>query len=255
MPSPRDRPTWSLSLSSTRSPLAMDTSAMPAPISPAPRMPIVSTLRVGSPNGFFLAAVAPKKMPRSAADSGVAASLPKSSRSSLEPTAWPPSSPALAHSRMAGGAGYLPLVCFCIALPAWSNSTLRPMGVFSRNQSIQPSLRLRGLIFPSAASTAVAMADRSNAFGSTTESTSPIFLALAGRTCSPVSIIWIAVCAPTSLGRRCVPPAPGSRPSITCRGRELGTRAGGARGASRAPALFQSTVGCNLLGELWQSFP
>jgi len=39
---------------------------------PAPSTPIVSTLRVGSPNGFFFAAVTPKKIPRRAADSGVA---------------------------------------------------------------------------------------------------------------------------------------------------------------------------------------
>ena len=58
----------------------------------------------GLPNGFFLAAVAPKKMPRSAADSDVAASLPKSCRSTVEPAVCPASSPAFAHSRIAGGA-------------------------------------------------------------------------------------------------------------------------------------------------------
>mmetsp|Transcript_16880 Transcript_16880/g.36566 ORF Transcript_16880/g.36566 Transcript_16880/m.36566 type:complete len:201 (+) Transcript_16880:1464-2066(+) len=59
------------------------------------------------------------------------------------------------------------------------------------------------------------MAVRSSAFGSHTASTRPSFLALSALSCLPVSIKSRADAAPTSLGSRWVPPAPGSRPSIT----------------------------------------
>mmetsp|Transcript_37338 Transcript_37338/g.87329 ORF Transcript_37338/g.87329 Transcript_37338/m.87329 type:complete len:339 (-) Transcript_37338:70-1086(-) len=194
---------------------AADTSAMPAPIKPAPRTPIVSTRIAGSPNGFFLHSVEPKKSPRSAADSDVVARCEKSSRSTLEPSACPPSSPARALARIAGGAGYFPLACFSTCFEAWLNMRRRPGAVFSRNQSVQPTLRLRGLMVPSAAWSAVAIAVRSSAFGSHTVSTSPSFLALSALTCLPVSIRSRAGLAPMSFGSRCVPPAPGSKPSIT----------------------------------------
>lgn len=57
------------------------TSAMPAPMSPAPRTATVSAWREGLPKRFFLSAVIPKKMERRAADSGVITSLPNSSAS------------------------------------------------------------------------------------------------------------------------------------------------------------------------------
>mmetsp|Transcript_33007 Transcript_33007/g.80260 ORF Transcript_33007/g.80260 Transcript_33007/m.80260 type:complete len:353 (-) Transcript_33007:339-1397(-) len=213
--SPRDKPFRSLSLRSTRMPFAAETSAIPAPISPAPSTATVFTLTAGAPNLFFFDSVWPKKSPRSAADSCVALSLPNNSRSALEPAAWPDSRPALAHSRIAGGAGYLPLVAFSIFVVACEKRTLRPTGVFSRNQSSQLSLRALVLRVPLAASRATCTAARSSALGSTTKSTRPIFFALSDLIVLPVSSMSSAAVAPTSLGSRCVPPHPGKSPSIT----------------------------------------
>ena len=64
--SPLPRPTSSRSLSSTRNPLLADACAMPAPIRPAPRMPIVSTDTAGLPYLFFLHSVWTQERPRSA---------------------------------------------------------------------------------------------------------------------------------------------------------------------------------------------
>ena len=116
---------------------------------------------------------------------------------------------------MASGAGYLPFVCFTTFFVAWSNMTFRPTGVFSRNQSIQPSLRALGLMVPSIIFSAVAMAVRSRACSSTTRSTSPIFFARSAFSIFPVSIRSSAFAAPTIFGSRCVPPQPGSSPSMT----------------------------------------
>eukprot|EP00966_Prymnesium_polylepis_P126065 2914981-Prymnesium_polylepis.1 len=67
-------------------PLAAETSAMPAPIKPAPSTATVSTRAAGLPNLFFFDSVWPKKSPRRAADSLVALSMPKSSRSACAKT-------------------------------------------------------------------------------------------------------------------------------------------------------------------------
>ena len=194
---------------------AADTSAMPAPISPAPNTPTVSTRFGGWPNTFFFAAVWPKKRPRSAADSDEAASSPKRRASTFDPLEWPPSRPALTHSMMLSGAGIFPFVAFITCSFALSNITFRPSGFPSSSVSIHPFFRCFAFAFPAARSSAVATAERSSAFASTTRSTSPIFLARAALIIFPVSIMSSAGAAPTSFGSRCVPPAPGRRPSIT----------------------------------------
>mmetsp|Transcript_20265 Transcript_20265/g.63033 ORF Transcript_20265/g.63033 Transcript_20265/m.63033 type:complete len:447 (+) Transcript_20265:1579-2919(+) len=214
--SPRARPAGAVSLSITWKPLVAETCAMPAPIKPAPSTPIVLTGADGLPYGFFLHAVCPKKRPCSAAHSGVTASFPNSAASTLEPCACPPSRPARMARRMAGGAGYLPLVCLSAAFSACEKSSARPGGVASSAQSSQPRfLPLDGFAAPDARASAAATAVRSSACGSTTRSTRPIFLALSGRRLLPVSISGSAACAPMRRGSRCVPPEPGRRPSIT----------------------------------------
>ena len=47
-------------------------------------------------------------------------------------------------------------------------------------------------------------------------STSFIFLAWGPFLLEPVMSMGMAFCMPTSAGSRCVPPKPGSSPSITC---------------------------------------
>ena len=54
----------------------------------------------------------------------------------------------------------------------------------------------------------------STASPSTTSSRMPFALRLVGATLSPLSMISSAACAPIRRGKRCVPPAPGSRPSL-----------------------------------------
>ena len=50
---------------------------------------------------------------------------------------------------------------------------------------------------------------------STISSMRPTFSASSAPIGSPLTIIWSAFCAPTTRGSRCVPPAPGRRPSFT----------------------------------------
>mmetsp|Transcript_20800 Transcript_20800/g.52782 ORF Transcript_20800/g.52782 Transcript_20800/m.52782 type:complete len:322 (-) Transcript_20800:197-1162(-) len=218
---------------------------MPAPISPAPSTPTVSMAVAGLPNGFFLHAVWPKNRPCSAPHSGVTASLPKSADSSAEPLAWPPSRPALTTARIAGGAGYFPLVCLSTAVSACENSSARPGGVASNAHSIQERFffATERLAVPDASALAAAIAVRSSACGSTTRSTRPIFLARSGLIVLPVSIMSSAAAAPMSLGKRWVPPDPGSRPSITSGtasavlAPEEATRWWQARATSRPPPM------------------
>jgi hypothetical protein len=50
---------------------------------------------------------------------------------------------------------------------------------------------------------------------STISSIKPTRSASSAPIGSPLTIIWRAFCGPTTLGSRCVPPAPGRRPSFT----------------------------------------
>mmetsp|Transcript_7218 Transcript_7218/g.25797 ORF Transcript_7218/g.25797 Transcript_7218/m.25797 type:complete len:204 (+) Transcript_7218:1346-1957(+) len=186
---------------------------MPAPMRPAPSTPTCLTSRAGFPYGDFFVAVWLKKMPRSAALTSVIPSFPNSSRSTLLPASCPPAAPAATALRIASIAGYLPPVFLSTPSLAFLNSTDRPTGLSSNKRLKSAFFFVPALRLPSSSSRAADRLAWRSACGSTTSCTRPMRFALSALMFCPVIIICSAAWMPTTFGRRCVPPAPGSRPS------------------------------------------
>mmetsp|Transcript_15288 Transcript_15288/g.47727 ORF Transcript_15288/g.47727 Transcript_15288/m.47727 type:complete len:235 (+) Transcript_15288:578-1282(+) len=132
---PRARPASDVSRNTTGKPLAADTVAMPAPMSPAPTTPTRCTGFLGAPTGLFFNAVCPLKMDTRARDSGVKPSEPKCVASASRPASKPPTRPASTTRRMARGAGIFPPVCFITCSRAFFRAKLRagPTDVSTRS--------------------------------------------------------------------------------------------------------------------------
>ena len=183
--------------------------AMPLPIVPAPITPTLLTSRsavsFGSP-GTLAASRSAKNRCRKAADCGLCMHCMNFSRSVCRPSAKGRVNDASTQSTIFCGASW-PRARFAILL-RYSSST--PAAIPLATNSLV--LRRGASCAASSRHQASAAVPRSP---STTRSTSPRFAARAASTGLPLIIMSSAGRAPISRGKRCVPPAPGSSPSLT----------------------------------------
>ena len=127
-------------------------------------------------------------------------------------SAWQPS---YTQARMASGAGYRPCVLASSPPPTPKNSCVGPGVCGAPPGNLKPfaSQGFTAACAPSASSQSRA---RSSTWpAGTTSSTMPAARAAAGATLRPSSRYGSAFLMPIMRGRRCVPPAAGSKPSVT----------------------------------------
>ncbi len=183
---------------------------MPPPMVPAPMTPTLRIARSGVPSGspgILRAARSAVNTWRRARASGVAISDTKASRSSLTPSSKGLVSDQPTASTHLSGAGYGPATAPTVLRANWSRGS--PCGSFS----VMSRSRCSGSL-PATTRSASAIAAGTGS-PSTTSSSSAVPFSLAAGTVAPDVIMFKAVSRPTARGSRCVPPAPGSRPSLT----------------------------------------
>ena len=163
----------------------------------------------------------PSNSPISADDVGVLASSTKRDASywRFSRRICGLSKPLRTQSRIAYGAGILSGAAdFATAFFASENTYMRPGAKSSVAQRAHdfflPGAPLP-LSVPAASSFAQRTARPSSDGRSHVASTSPSFFALSARTSLPWRMSGSAFVRPSSRGRFCVPPQPGSRPSLT----------------------------------------
>mmetsp|Transcript_116103 Transcript_116103/g.339455 ORF Transcript_116103/g.339455 Transcript_116103/m.339455 type:complete len:220 (+) Transcript_116103:1304-1963(+) len=196
------------SLRTTGTPFSAKHMAIPPPMSPAPRMPtFFRGAGAADTPGTFCDKRSEKKRCRRAPDC-----TPKTSFvNSLASTALPSSKLILEHAarrqlQMAAGATIPGAWLAAISSPC----STAPIPAISRfwNGTGRFEIGLGG--FPRAMVAASAMTSPL-----ATASTTPVFCAWGMGTGLPRRIICMAGCSGATLGSRCVPCAPGSRPRLT----------------------------------------
>ena len=181
---------------------------IPPPIVPAPITPtrLIGRSGVfGSTSSILAAWRSAKKMWRWAADCTPVISFMNSSRSNFMPSSKGSSVAATAQRMFASGASK-PRNFFALALR--NSATASGSGFASLS-------RMRGIGRLRAISRAKAIASASRLSSPTTRSIRPSSAAFFAGTGSPIASIGSDAFIPIRRGRRCVPPAPGSRPSFT----------------------------------------
>ena len=225
-----------VSISVTGIPALANDIAMPPPMVPAPMMATRSTLRGLVPSGtpaILAASRSEKKAYRCAFDWSPDTSFRKPSRSFFSPSSNGRSMAAPTASAAANGASSPRafLVRAATALVKIERSALAAASLLSSSRSLR-----KGRF---SASTLRAKPSPPEAGPSTISSISPFFNASVALIGSPPTIILTASSGPTARGRRCVPPAPGSRPSFTSgrpsRASLVATRKWQASATSRPP--------------------
>ena len=185
--------------------------AMPPPMVPAPMMPTVFTSRgttESSTPATFAAVRSAKNTWRSAADCGCIMQAMNALRSSRMPSANGLVTAASTRSTICWCANKLRLAFARPARAVAKKSAGREAGSMVRTLT-------KGSAEPLATTScanAIAPVSRSP---STMRSMTPAAAATLAGTGSPLKMTSSAVAGPTRRGRRCVPPAPGSRPSFT----------------------------------------
>ena len=183
--------------------------AMPPPMVPPPittSLPTGSTCVSAGRPGTRCASRSPKKMCRSALDCSPATRLANKSRSFCKPSSKGMVKEARTASTQPFGLS-CPRARFNKAPAAASNAAISWPAILS--------VRLRARVkFRPRLARAKAMAPASKS-PSITASIKPSFSASVAFTGSPGTMIFSAASGPISRGRRCVPPAPGTKPRFT----------------------------------------
>ncbi|MNC86066.1 hypothetical protein D3C83_16960 [compost metagenome] len=155
-------------------------------------------------SGIFAVWRSAKNMWRSAFDSLPSTRNAKRSRSNLRPSSKGLVAAASTQATISSGAGK-PREALATSVRAFSKNALGSPSTFTERSR----MRLGLVCF---FAKAIAPSSKSPC---TISSTSPRPRAFSAGIGLPVVIIWIACAAPTTRGRRCVPPEPGNRPSFT----------------------------------------
>ena len=188
--------------------------AMPPPMVPAPITPTFSIVRVGvssGTSGILLAARSAKNAWRSAFDSRASASASmNSSRSNCDALVERLRDDAATASTHFSGAGkFLAIAPDGVARELQEGFGVRVVDLAGRAPAAAAACRR-----PRSAK-ASAPRSRSPSMISSNSFWPGSFASSSDCTGSPETIMFSAVSRPTTRGRRCVPPAPGSRPSLT----------------------------------------
>ena len=208
MPRPRSSASCPVSTMVTGIPAFRKFMAMPPPIVPAPITPTLLMVLTGVSfvmPGIFARSRSAKKRCRRARDCGESFAIMNSRASAAQPSVNALVLAISARSMMYVGASW-PLCVFLMPCRAWVNSSGVPPS------TLRSLTRGRGRVSAMPSANLTAPASRSP---STISSTRPSSLASVALMGLPDSIISRAFCAPTTRGRRWVPPAPGSTPSFT----------------------------------------
>ena len=187
--------------------------AIPVPMVPAPITATDATLRGLTPSGRPVtrpAARSAKNTCRRAADTGPSISCLNRRPSSAKPASMERVAPYSTASMIEIGAGYSLKAVLAVFRANWQSAC--------RSGSFTLRSRARGSGLPSRSAAAEASATATAApirSASTTLSNSGDLANRATGNGSPDNITLSAPSTPIRRGRRCVPPAPGSRPSFT----------------------------------------
>ena len=183
---------------------------MPPPMVPAPITPTVSILRKGTPSGRSAILPAARSAPntwRSARDSAVPISSMNAARSSRNASSNGLLRLSATISTHLRGAGYGPAPVATEFRANWRNASA------CGSWTLRSRRRLRGRFSATTFSARARAASTTSPSVTTSISAEPL-KSEAGAV-SPDRIMFSARSRPTARGRRWVPPAPGSSPSLT----------------------------------------
>ncbi|MNT03189.1 hypothetical protein D3C72_1377100 [compost metagenome] len=183
--------------------------AIPAPMVPAPTTAAARIWRISACAGrqaIFAAVRSARNACLMAPEAGLSNSIMNASRSNARPASTGKAAAArrqAIHAFTAGG--------HCPLLPARCSSSCENSGDSGASTARS---RSKDAFMPSRTIRCASPRQASSRFCSTTRSNKPARLGASALTGSPLQIILAAASRPIARGRRCVPPAPGIRPSL-----------------------------------------